>query len=111
MAAGGAPSAAKTGSAVLTSGTPGRESVRAITSSREPGSSGNDWRHTGSSSNGGSYVGAVAGRPTKLDIATREQPLTSQVTDIFSRISRVSRDQSRLDERLVELDKQQSWLG
>ena len=107
VAAGGAPSAAKTGSVVLTSGTPGRESVRAVTSSRGPGSSGNGWSHTGSSSNGGSYAGAIAGRPTKPDIATREQPLTSQVTDIFSRISRVSGDQSRLDERLVELDKQQ----
>ena len=42
---------------------------------------------------------------------TREQPLTSKVTDIFSRISRVSGDQSRLDERLVELDKQQELLG
>ena len=42
MAAGGAPSAAKTGSAVLTSITP-EESVRAATSSRGPGSSGNGW--------------------------------------------------------------------
>ena len=106
VAAGGAPSAAKTGSVVLTSGTPGRESVRAVTSSRGPGSSGNGWS-TGSSSNGRSYAGAVAGRPTKPDTVTREQPLTSQVTDIFSRISRVSGDQGRLDERLVELDKQQ----
>ena len=42
VAAGGAPSAAKTGSAVLTSITP-EESVRAATSSRGPGSSGNGW--------------------------------------------------------------------
>ena len=42
VAAGGAPSAAKTGSAVLTSRTP-EESVRAATSSRGPGSSGNGW--------------------------------------------------------------------
>ena len=39
MAAGEAPSAAKTGSAVLTSRNPGRENVRAATSSRGPGSS------------------------------------------------------------------------
>ena len=43
VAAGGAPSAAKTSSAVLTSINPGRESVRAATSSRGPGSSGNGW--------------------------------------------------------------------
>ena len=39
VAAGGAPSAAKTGSAVLTSRNFGRENVRAATSSRGPGSS------------------------------------------------------------------------
>ena len=40
---------------------------------------------------------------------SREQLLTSQVTDIFSRISRVFGDQRRLDERLAELDKQQAY--
>ena len=70
MAAGGAPSATKTGSAVLTSGAPGieRESVRAVTSFRGPGISDNGWSHTGSSSNGRSYAGAVRGRPTKPDM-------------------------------------------
>ena len=40
---------------------------------------------------------------------TRDQPLTSQVTDFFSWISRFSGDQSKLDERLAELDRQQEY--
>ena len=65
VAAGGAPSAAKTDPAVLTAECPGRENVGAATSSRGPGSNGNDWSYMGKGSNGnnsgGSYAGAVTG--------------------------------------------------